>query len=551
MKCLLTDFYSTEDLSTAKDLLLTEAEVLKLDKLPKLLSQAVVTVLVNLGLDIDDILTLLTFLDESQMLKKLPTFTATSPDRMPTRLVEGDLSILWSKLTILEDFCKRIDTTGKMCSDHVKANTDTIKQLTAEVRELGRSRGLTACPTIGSNRPCPPSGVHVSKPPTVIHTVPAATTDFPLLSSATSRPVNQTRTEVHHSGPVIDPLVDISTIPTALQVNITWGSIASLDSESENDGSAFVDVQNRNTRRTDKRKFSPASEVNDASLQGGSKRLDMGSNKTVRNYSKAVERTGYTLINNGPNQKICKDLQGSSLLQNQGKRVVGVSTGGRLKAAERSPSPLSVFGISNVGSDYKVHDIRGQCADLGVNVRFCFDITPAYSNGRIFKLAVGQRHCDVIEDPNSWPAGVSIRPWKYKHSDRKMNDDDVEEYTDEQNFTKGLSVPRDNFALRVPVDQGNRHTVSLVQFLASACESSIPVTEGGTGTRVGMISQGGSSEDTMVEGTGLCSNLDGAELMVVREGVGDSGATGGGGGESSAANLEECVSIDQSAVNVI
>jgi len=44
---------------------------------------------------VDDIFTLLTFLDENLLLKNLPKYDADSPDNMPsTRLYEGDLAVM-------------------------------------------------------------------------------------------------------------------------------------------------------------------------------------------------------------------------------------------------------------------------------------------------------------------------------------------------------------------------------------------------------------------------------------------------------------------------
>ena len=103
VKCLkssVLDFYRVEELSDAKKRLLQDVNNL------------------NVGLDmphvpercdgelriVDDIFTVLIFLDENLKLQLLPKYVADGPDSMPsTRLYEGDLSILMKHIDIIND----------------------------------------------------------------------------------------------------------------------------------------------------------------------------------------------------------------------------------------------------------------------------------------------------------------------------------------------------------------------------------------------------------------------------------------------------------------
>ena len=98
LKSAVLDFYSIEELSDAKKQLLRDVTD------PKL---ALIVPHVPERRDgefraariVDDIFTVLTFLDESLNLKLLPKYVAGGPDSMPsTRLYEGDLAIVMSLL---------------------------------------------------------------------------------------------------------------------------------------------------------------------------------------------------------------------------------------------------------------------------------------------------------------------------------------------------------------------------------------------------------------------------------------------------------------------
>ena len=165
LKSLLFDFYSSEDLSAAKELLLIETDALKLDKFPKFSRKRRDSTGNKTALDIDDMLNALTFLDENKAINKLPTFTATSPDRMPVRLLEADLSILWSKLSFLEETLNEIRTVNHQISENGKSNSEHIRSLMAEFRDFGR-RAFTTLPDMPTD--LRPAGVSTDfRPPGV------------------------------------------------------------------------------------------------------------------------------------------------------------------------------------------------------------------------------------------------------------------------------------------------------------------------------------------------------------------------------------------------
>jgi len=108
LKSMTLDFYDVEELNTAKQQLLLDVNNMNLDiNLPHIPgrrdgdSKAVRIV--------DDIFTLLTFLDENLKLNLLPCYMTDSPDALPSgRLYEGDLSVLMKFMHKMESEIKEL-----------------------------------------------------------------------------------------------------------------------------------------------------------------------------------------------------------------------------------------------------------------------------------------------------------------------------------------------------------------------------------------------------------------------------------------------------------
>ena len=96
---VLSDFYSADMLASAKILLMEDTDTLNLaTKRPYIPLRRDGDG--RLAREVDDILSLLTFLDEQKALEQLPVYVSDGPDNMPSvRLYEGDLFALtkWMK----------------------------------------------------------------------------------------------------------------------------------------------------------------------------------------------------------------------------------------------------------------------------------------------------------------------------------------------------------------------------------------------------------------------------------------------------------------------
>ena len=58
----------------------------------------------RLAREVDDMITVFTFLDERKLLDNLPKYVADGPDNMPTtRLYEGDLKVFMDQLVRIDE----------------------------------------------------------------------------------------------------------------------------------------------------------------------------------------------------------------------------------------------------------------------------------------------------------------------------------------------------------------------------------------------------------------------------------------------------------------
>ena len=102
LKPLILDFYSSNIISSAKELLVVELEKFNVTNAPKITRKHRDGSGKN-GQDLDEIFSIIIFLDENSLLGSLPQFVASSPDEFPSMfLTEGDLNFLFKKIKDLE-----------------------------------------------------------------------------------------------------------------------------------------------------------------------------------------------------------------------------------------------------------------------------------------------------------------------------------------------------------------------------------------------------------------------------------------------------------------
>jgi len=108
LKTVILDYYEADDVSRAKLRLMDDINDLHVDQTPRISRRREGER--HVIRDLDDIFTLITFVDESKINNRLPLYVTSDPDRMPSlRLFEGDLKYFYRKL---EQFDSKIEAYG-------------------------------------------------------------------------------------------------------------------------------------------------------------------------------------------------------------------------------------------------------------------------------------------------------------------------------------------------------------------------------------------------------------------------------------------------------
>lgn len=206
LKAVLCDFYNSDEISAAKDLLISEIDKACVDKLkedptmqrwtkPARRRKDSVN---RSSLEIEDILQSILYADGAKILDKLPVFVSTDPDRMPSiKLTDGDLALVLLKLTKIEErqegICSKLSTvvrnvdlqksslhSGHFPSLHTKQfvtvpeasnitsasdiaeNSDFDGELLTQRRKRKKPVTPTFASVVASNMPCGPITKSVS-----------------------------------------------------------------------------------------------------------------------------------------------------------------------------------------------------------------------------------------------------------------------------------------------------------------------------------------------------------------------------------------------------
>lgn len=130
LKALLFDFYDEETIAVAKNTLLAAVNELNVDGCSNVIRkrrQSKENVELKIRNDIDDVILLMTFVDEKNVADRLPIYVAADPDLIPSgRLTDGDFQVLISKLDKIDANCTSMRSELNSRSvNHLRFNANT------------------------------------------------------------------------------------------------------------------------------------------------------------------------------------------------------------------------------------------------------------------------------------------------------------------------------------------------------------------------------------------------------------------------------------------
>ena len=126
LKSVISDFYSPDDISSAKDILIGSVDKIVSDKWPKPAKRKLSDS--KSRIEVDDIVGVYTYLDENLLRSKLLTFVAVNVENIPSnRIEEGDMRCFLAKLDNLD---KKVTSVAESVSvglaKAVHQNIDTV-----------------------------------------------------------------------------------------------------------------------------------------------------------------------------------------------------------------------------------------------------------------------------------------------------------------------------------------------------------------------------------------------------------------------------------------
>jgi len=410
LKSLLVDFYSPEDLCQAREVLLNEVTALQIADTPKLPKRRHLSNGRPLGLpNLEDILTLLTFLDERQLLARLSLFVSSDPDRLPCiRLVEGDLAILWTKLDFISELLSSLKSSIDVNNHSISVQSNAIQSVQAAIEELRSGKGK----------------VTASQQPN-LHSAARPIRNLQARRQATASQDNLSGDSIHGARQSsAGSLAPVSAQPELRAGHSRdpsrWSSIMSdsaggADSDSDRpiDRRPFTDVTSRSAKRKDRSPLQQGVNVLVSPPNDGPniKKINLGG-PTLMNYRDVLVESSAVIKPSTSMRAAVSGVVRPARIMGKSNRVSVLKAGIKLNPVEKE-----TFCVSNVGSEYSVNDIRKHCADLGVRVLFAFDITNDSARTKSFKLAVPMSDSDVIMDAESWPSRVLVRRWRLPRGD--------------------------------------------------------------------------------------------------------------------------------------
>lgn len=376
LKSALTDFYDVEALATAKFRLLEDINDLhssvnfphvprRRDGDNRLVREA------------DDLLTLLTVLDENKLIDQLPKYVSDSPDNMPAvRLYEGDFNVF---IVLLERMNNKLSEFGSALG----AITSEVNSLHQVSRELSHLKSVVAHAAWPRSTAATAGDVNTTNVKSVF-----VDGDFPSLGHATETDSETTR---------ISAVPDWAAAVSTPRPSGSRFAVLSTDDDDHNDDNEpqFVTVG----RRGNKRPRQHSSPQQPQRHQPQQQQLQQPAQ--IRQRQQAA--TG----------------QQKSRLVGKAAAISNIS----IKAAKKIRKK-AVFCIDNVDTSCTVEHMRSFVGSLSIEVITCFEVKPRQRRNetaesvryvrKAFRLCIHDDERDRLLSAVSWPDSITVSEWYFK-----------------------------------------------------------------------------------------------------------------------------------------
>ena len=412
LKSSLLDFYTAENLSTAKLQLLKDLEKVKSVSFPHIPQHRQGE---NRAVrEVDDMLLLLTTLDENvkPMSSVLPIYVADSPDNLPSiRIYEGDMGIMMAmieKMGCKFDLLSSAISTVAQGVHGVQVKLDSMlssqstaqhivplpqRQPRADEREINKSSHITSRPVSS----CQFTSQMTSGNPGSVEAGENSAT------AAVGKPINS----------LIGPALPTGSLWSSLvstPVHDNRRSVMGTTDDDQSDGGQFIEQRSARVRR--------------------------------QRQLTAQQRRQQHLENNQQSQQNLSRRSGAPL-------VIGKSTIGFGISAARKIVKKAVFCVDNLDTDHSIKDISLFVTSMGISVLSCFEAKPrrrqneaVVTNRKAFRVCINADDRERFLDDSKWPDSVAVYDWFFRSAQptqpsaaggdkrRRIEDDEVNDDDD-------------------------------------------------------------------------------------------------------------------------
>ena len=424
LKSLLNDFYSLEDIIEAKEQLITDVSSLQLtEKVPRLPTRRDSEN--RHSHEVNDIITLVTVLDEQKLISCLPKYVVDKPDQMPSaRMVEGDLKCF---LYMLERLEQRMD----LYRDEV----NTLGKSVHAVLRLNESKRVVNKPSvneaIGADRVHRNVNINVN-------TASESSDIQPITDWADENLMLSSDVEAA----AIDDCWNVAMSRKRKRIySAQLKSAVGLSASGENiaTGSQLSGLLSSTPSRSDLVRTVTGVDPSDTNSSS---------------YASAIAKNKLTTSSTGA-------VQPRTVRRNP--MVIGTKPvmGADKVAAAKPYVGKAIYCIDNVSTDVDVVELTSFVIKNGIRVLSCHSVKPRRSRwqresgitpqGRnTFRLCIPREQSGQLLKPDIWPSHVTISPWIF--SKKKQSQPEVLEENEVDRPTGSISS---KVSASYPLD-GNR-----------------------------------------------------------------------------------------------
>lgn len=419
LKNVIMDFYKPEDVSEAKSQLKIDVEHVEsrlcLSGRPRMPRRAEGEQ--RIVHEIDDIISLWTFMDEHKITGQLPCYVADSPDSMPyMRMVDSDFKLLVERVDKMQAMLA--DVMSVIFKVHAAIQTTPYGQSTGQgVIDKPSGPLTTSWASRGSDittvgRDC-------------VSNLPRYTEDFPVLANSSDTPNRNNQVSSNQS--LNEAASATSRVRTTQQQYRNQDGRTVGQGEQDDGGGLFVPGDSRTHRQR---------------IQNKRRRIRSREDRAtgLSDYTTDADADDGGVSERG-RVKRTQSIESSRRVI--GKKRADTTLPFRPKLTAAKPYlGKAVFRVDNVSTDVNEDDLSRYVCNMGISVISCYKVQPRRApwqrqagimprDRSTFRLCVAREDVDKLLNDQMWPEHISVSSWIFFKSRQQQQQQQQQQTTND------------------------------------------------------------------------------------------------------------------------